>query len=110
MPLNITYKEDATNEEVCNKIQDAFGKHDDLHSIVNKRKLRWSRPSGMAKTILQGTVKGRRRKGRQREGWDDTIKDWTRIESGESVRTIEDRVGWRRIGGAATTIKVKGLR
>ena len=57
-----------TNEEVRNRIQNAIGVHDDLLTIVKKRKLRWyghiSRSSGMAKTILQGIVKGARRRGR----------------------------------------------
>ena len=51
-----------------NRIQNATGVHDDLLTMVKKRKLRRyghiSRSSGMAKTILQGTVKGARRRGR----------------------------------------------
>ena len=47
-----------TNEEVRNRIQNAIGVHDDLLTMVKKRKLRWyghiSRSFGMAKTILQG--------------------------------------------------------
>ena len=66
--LNISYKDHVTNEEVCNRIQNAIGMHDDLLIMVKKRKLKWyghiSRSSGMAKTILQGTVKGARRRGR----------------------------------------------
>ena len=50
------------NEEVHNRIQNAIGVHDDLLTMVKKRKLRWyghiSRSSGMAKAILQGAVKG----------------------------------------------------
>ena len=65
--LNISYKDYVTNEEVRNRIQNATGMHDDLLTMVKKRKLRWhghiSRCSGMAKTILQGTVKGARRRG-----------------------------------------------
>ena len=62
----------VTNEEVRNRIQNAIGVHNDLLTMVKKRKLRWygyiSRSSGMAKTILQGTVKGEaRRRGRQKE-------------------------------------------
>ena len=33
--------------------------------------------SELAKTILQGTVKGGRRRGRQRKRWEDYIKEWT---------------------------------
>ena len=67
--LNISYKDHVTNEEVRNRIQNATGIHDDLPTMVKKWKLRWYghtlRWSGMAKTILQGTVKGARRRGRQ---------------------------------------------
>ena len=31
----------------------------------------------MAKTILQGTVKGARRRGRQKKRWEYNIKEWT---------------------------------
>ena len=67
--LNISYKDHVTNEEVRNRIQNATGVHDDLLTMLKKTKLRWyghiSRSSGMAKTILQGTEKGARRRGRQ---------------------------------------------
>ena len=59
--LNISYKDHVTNEEVRNRIQNANGVHNDLLTMVKKRKLRWyghiSRSSGIAKAILQGTVK-----------------------------------------------------
>ena len=79
--LNISYKDHVTNEEVRNRIQKAIGVHDDLLTMVQKRKLRWyghiSRSSGMAKTILQGTVKRARNRGRQKKRWEDNIKEWT---------------------------------
>ena len=69
--LRISYKEHITNEEVCAKIQQAIGPHEDLITIVKRCKLKWyghvSRSSGLARTILQGTVKGRRRHGTQEE-------------------------------------------
>ena len=34
-----------------------------------------SRSSGLAKIILQGTVKGKRKRGRQKKRWDDIIKE-----------------------------------
>ena len=39
--LNISYKDHLTNEEVRNRIQNAIGVHDDLLTMVKKRKLRW---------------------------------------------------------------------
>ena len=62
--LNISYKDHVTNEEVHNNIQNATGVPHDLLTMVKKRKLRWyghiSRSSVMAKTVLQGKVKGAR--------------------------------------------------
>ena len=75
------------NEEVHNRIQNATGEHDDLLTMVKKRKLRWyghiSSSSGMAKTILQGTVKGARRRGRQKKRWEDNIKEWMEMGFGD---------------------------
>ena len=64
--LRISYKYHVTNEEVRAKIQQAIGPHEDLQTTVKERKLQWyghvSRSSGLAKTILQGTVKRGRSK------------------------------------------------
>ena len=63
-------KDHVTNEEVRRKIQAAIGEYDELLTLVKKRKLTWfghvSRSSGLAKTILQSTVKGKRKRGRQK--------------------------------------------
>ena len=76
--LRISYKDQVTNEEVRAKIQQATGPHEDLLAIVKRRKLHWYghvfRSSGLAKTILQSTVEGRRRQGRQRKRWEDNIR------------------------------------
>ena len=99
--LIISYKDHVTNEEVRNRIQNAIGVHDYLPNMVKKRKLRWhghiSRSSGMAKTILQGTVKGARRRGRQKKRWEDNIKEWTGMGFGDSPRAAEDREGGKCI-------------
>ena len=54
------------NEEVRRKIQAAIGEYDELLTLVKKLKLRWfgyvSGSSGLAKTVLQGTVKEKRKK------------------------------------------------
>ena len=106
--LNISYKDHVTNEEVRSRIQSAIGVHDDLLTMVKKRKLRWyghiSRSSGMAKTILQGTVKGARRRGRQKKRWEDNIKEWTGMGFGDSLRAAEDREGWKGIVAASSVM------
>ena len=55
-----------------------------------------SRSSDLAKTILQGTVKGERRQGRQRKRWEDNIREWTGLEFGKSQRAVENREKWRK--------------
>ena len=96
-----------TNEDVGNKIQNAIGVHDDLLAMVKKMKLRWyghiSRSSGMAKTILQGTVKGARRRGRQKR-WEGNIKELTGMEFGDSLRAAEDREGWKGIVATSSLV------
>ena len=88
--LRISYKDHVTNEEIRAKIQQAIGRHEDLLTMVKRRKLQWyghvSRSSGLAKTILQVTVKGGRRQGRQRRRWEDNIREWTGLEFDKSQR------------------------
>ena len=81
--LNKSSKDLITKEEVCRKIQAAIGEYDELLTLVKKRKLRWfghiSRSFGLAKTILQGTVKEKMRVGR-RKGGKTTLEhgqEWT---------------------------------
>ena len=114
----ISYKDHVTHEEVGAKIQQAIGPHDDLLTIVKRRKLQWygrvSRSLGLAKIILQGTVKGGRRQGRQRKRWEDNIRKWTGLEFGKSQRAVESRekmekTGCKIIFGGPTTLAVKGL-
>ena len=89
------------NEEVRNRIQNAIGVHDDLLTMVKKRKLRWyghiSRSSGMAKAILQETVKRVRRRRIQKKRREDKIKEWMGMGFGDSLRAAEDREGWKGI-------------
>ena len=51
----------------------------------------------MAKTILQGTVKGARRRGRQKKRWEVNINEWMGMGLGDSLRAAEDREGWKSI-------------
>ena len=98
--LCISYKDHVTNEEVRAKIQQAIEPHKDL-TIVKRHKLRWygyvPRSLGLAKTVLQGTVKGGRRQGRQRKRWEDNIREWTGQEFAKSQRAMENRGKWRKL-------------
>ena len=99
--LGISYKDHVTNEEVRIKIQAAFGEYDKLLTLVKKLKLRWfshvSRYSGLEKTILQYTLKGKRRRGRQKKRMEDNIKEWTGMDFASSIRAAENRTRWKGI-------------
>ena len=98
--LRISCKDHVTNEEVHAKIQQAIGPLEDLLTIVKRRKLQWYghvfRSTGLAKTILQGTVKGGRRQGRERKMWENNIREWTGLEFAKSQRAVENRKKCRK--------------
>ena len=106
--LHISYKDHVTNKEVRAKIQQAIGSHEDLVTIIKRRKLQWcrhvSRSSCLARTILQGTVKGERRQGRQRKRWEDNIREWTGLEFAKSQRAVENREKWRKLVGKSSVV------
>ena len=99
--LYIKYKDHVTNEEVRANIQQAIGPHEDLLTIVKRRSLQRyghiSCSSGLTKTILQGTVKGGRRQGRQKKRWENNMREWTGLEFVKSQRAVENREKWRKL-------------
>ena len=113
--LRISYKDHVINEGVRVKIQQAIGPHEDLMTMVKRRKLRWyghvSRSSSLAKTILQGIVKGGRRHGRQRKRWEDNIREWTglvqQVPEGSGEQGKMEETGCEIICSAPTTLAVK---
>ena len=76
--LGISYTDHITNDEVKARIGNTIGPYEDLLTSVKRRKLKWyghvTRSSGLAKTNLQGTVQGGRRRGRQRKRREDKSK------------------------------------
>ena len=111
--LRISYKDHVTNEEVRAMIQQAMGPHEDL-TIVKRRKLQWyghvSRSSGLAKTILQGTVREGRRPGRPRKRWEGNIRKWTRLEFAKSQRAVENRKKWGKLFAKSSVVPQRPSR
>ena len=58
----------------------------------------------MAKTILQGTMKGARKRGRQKNRWENNIKEWTGMGFENSLRAAEDREGWKDIVAMSSVV------
>ena len=111
--LHISYKDQVTNEEVRTKLQQAIGPHEDL-IIIKRRKLQWYShafcSSGLAKTVLQGTVKGGRRQGRETERWEDNIREWTSLEFGRCKRVVENREKWRKLVAKSSVVPQQSWR
>ena len=112
--LRISYKDHVTNDKVCAKIQQASGPHEDLLTMVKRHTLQWyghvSGSSGLAKTILQGTVKGEEDKTGRGRGGKTTSGNgqaWSsEVSSGEQAKM--EKTGCKIICGAPTTLAVKG--
>ena len=68
--LRISHLEHKTNDLVRSKVNFFVGQQEPLLADVKRRKLAWfwrvAHRDSLSKTILQGTLEGRRRRGRQR--------------------------------------------
>ena len=99
--LRISYTERKTNEWVKQQITALAGGQQPLLATVKRRKLAWyghvSCHDSLSKTILQGTVEGKRKRGRQRKSWIDNIKEWTDCPADHLIRMAEDRERWRSL-------------
>ena len=99
--LGISYSQHITNKEIRERITTEIGEHDSLLSTVKSRKLKWyghvTRSSGLSKTILQGTVQGKRKTGRPRKRWSCNIQEWTGLSFADSQETAHNRQRWRRV-------------
>ena len=102
-----------TNEAVKARIGNAIGPYEGLTS-VKRRKLKWYghviRSSGLAKTILQGTVQGGRRRGRQKKRWEDNVKEWTGLEWNIILRKAENHEEWRKLVVKSTVVAQRSSR
>ena len=112
--LGISYKDRVTNAEVEEKIRIAAGPFEKLLRTVKKRKLKWfghvTRSNGLAKTILQGTVPGKRGRGRPRRQWGDNIREWTGLDGAELQRQANDRDKWRKLAHVASAVPQRPFR
>lgn len=104
--LGISWKERKTNEYVRSQVAQLAGPQIPLLTIVKRRKLSWfghvTRHNTLPKTVLQGTVEGGRRRGRQPKCWMDNIKEWTRLDSPTLIRKAEDRAEWRQLAAKSS--------
>ena len=64
-PRNFIKRPHITNEEVRNTINQHISQYYDLLTMIKKKKMKWyghvTRSDGLAKTVIQGTVQGKRK-------------------------------------------------
>ena len=106
--LRIPYKDQVTNKEVHAKIQQAIRPHKDL--TIVKRCKHVSCSSGLAKAIVQGTVKGGRRQGRLTKRWEDNIRERTGLEFAKSKRAVENGGKWRKLVAKSSVVPQRPSR
>jgi len=96
--LWVSWTAKKTNEWVVNKA----GVKRELLDTVKARTIAYcghimrKQGSCLEKEIVQGTMPGAHRRGRQRTAWMDKINTWTGLAVEESIRTTEDRDKWRK--------------
>ena len=82
--------------------------------MKKRRKLQWyrhvSRSSGLAKIILQGTVKGGRRGGGKRKRWEENIREWTGLEFAKSQRAVKSRGKRRKLVAKSSVVPQRPSR
>lgn len=93
--LKIPWTDKKTNAQVLQMI----GQERTLWKDIKKRKVRFLghllRHQSLQKQLLEGMIKGKRKKGRQRLKWMDNITKWTHLSYADCAREAQDRDWWR---------------
>ena len=100
--LGVTWQEHRTNESILEQTGHKKG----LLPAVRKKKLTYAGHiarcrDSLEKTIMQGSVPGKRGRGRPRRTWMDDITEWTGLSAEKCERAAVDRPRWRKIVGDA---------
>ena len=115
--LCISYLQHKTNDWIRSKINFVVGSQEPLLATGTRRKLAWfghvTRHDSLSRTVLQGTLEGGRRRGRQRKCPIYNI-EWTFLPMPELLTRASSRKDWKRITAESflvppTTKSVKGL-
>lgn len=96
--LGVKWQEHRTNESIVQQT----GYNKGLISAVKKKKLTYAghimrAHDSLEKLVIQGTVPGKRGRGRPRKKWMDDITEWTGLSAEAWGRAALDRTKWRKI-------------
>ena len=99
--VQISYLEHKTNEYVWDRINSIAGRQETIITTIKRRKIaRFGyvlRHDTLTKIILQGTIEGGWRRGRQRKSWLDNIKKWAGMKLHELLTDAQNRHMWRSL-------------
>ena len=102
--LRVSWTERVTNERVRKRLN-ISSSH--LLMQIKKQKLSYfghiKRHQSLERTILEGRVEGKRKRGRPRRQWEDDIRDWLQMSVEKAGRLAQDRPTFRGCVWAATT-------
>ena len=117
--LGISWSDRKTNDFVRAQVTSMAGPQEPLLATIKRRKLTWfghvTRHNSLPKTILQGTLEGGRKRGRQAKSWLDNIKvdkNGHPHPDQESRRSNKlEKTGTHRVPHVSpTTPAVRGMR
>ena len=111
--IRIFYLVDKTSDLVRSKINFPVVPQEPLLATLKIWKLarfgHVTRHNSLSKIIFQGTLEGRRRRGRHRKCWMDNIREWTSLPMPDLLTRASSRKDWKRISAESSIMSPRRL-
>ena len=95
--LGISYKDRITKNEVRGRVTQKVRVYGDLRLKRGNSDGHVTRSEGSTKTILQGTVQKKKRRGRQKKSWADNILEWTGKSFAVTQTIVHNCTRWSQL-------------